>query len=60
VAGFIGPIIVSQCISHMEPSIWGWRTFFFLTGFSSFISLILWSIFQTSAIIPELNEGKAK
>jgi predicted MFS family arabinose efflux permease len=40
----------------MKPTIWGWRCTFFLTGGMASISLALWSLYQTSDIIKELNE----
>lgn len=54
IAGLLGPIIVSALTTAIEGK-WGWRLVFILTAGLGVVSVIVWSIFQTSDIIPALN-----
>lgn len=54
VAGIIGPLIIAACSDAFE-GVWAWRMYFFITNFFIIISLISWSIYQTSSVVPELN-----
>lgn len=54
VAGIVGPLVVAQFTTSFEGA-WGWRLSFFVTGFFAAISLIFWSIYQTSEPVPALN-----
>jgi MFS family permease len=54
IAGLLGPILVSGLTTAIEGK-WGWRLVFILTAGLGVISIIVWSIFQTSDIIPVLN-----
>lgn len=54
IAGIAGPLIVSALTEGMSPK-WGWRVTFFLTFAQGIIALVFWYIFQTSEIIPALN-----
>eukprot|EP01036_Dinobryon_divergens_P026695 gene26696-35372_t len=54
-AGIIGPIIVSACTESLEEDNWGWRLVFLLTSGLCVLSLALWAAFQTSDIVPSLN-----
>jgi MFS family permease len=54
VAGIVGPILIAMLTTSMD-AVWGWRLSFFITGILAFISLVLWSIYQTSEPVPALN-----
>jgi MFS family permease len=53
-AGIVGPIVVALFIDTWH-GIWGWRAVFIMTAAMCSVALILWSKYQTSDIIPELN-----
>jgi MFS family permease len=54
VAGIVGPLVVAAFTDSYE-GVWGWRMFFFVTNIFVILSLISWSIYQTSVPVPELN-----
>ena len=54
VAGIAGPLIVSALTEGL-PVRWGWRVAFFLTFGQGVLGLALWYTFQTSEIVPALN-----
>lgn len=53
-AGIIGPLCVAFFINKYEGVV-GWRATFLLTAVMTFITLLLWVIYQTSTIDPRLN-----
>ena len=53
-AGIIGPLVVALFINKYEGVV-GWRATFLLTAIMTFITLLLWVIYQTSTIDPRLN-----
>jgi MFS family permease len=54
VAGILGPIIVAALTSAF-PGVWGWRFAFILTAGMSALALSFWYVFQTSEVVPKLN-----
>ena len=54
IAGLIVPLIVSVFTNTFDDKE-GWRMTFFFTASLSIIALILWKIFVTSELVPELN-----
>eukprot|EP01035_Chromulina_nebulosa_P022315 gene22315-28899_t len=54
IAGIVGPIIVASFTTTWSGR-QGWENVFLLTGVMCTISLIFWSLFQTSNIVDELN-----
>ena len=60
-AGIIGPLVVAIFINKYE-GVDGWRAMFLLTAIMTFITLLLWVIYQTSTIDPRVNNpsGHAK
>lgn len=59
IAGIAGPIVVALCIDSWE-GIWGWRVVFMLSALMCVVSLTLWAKYQTSDIIPELNNPASR
>ena len=53
IAGTLGPITVSLLVGAFGSA--GWRITFYITAGLSLIALIAWARYQTSDIIPELN-----
>lgn len=53
-AGIFGPIVVSQFTVAYEGTP-GWRATFYLTLGIVIVSLSMWAKYQTSDIIPKLN-----
>jgi MFS family permease len=62
VAGIFGPIIVGVLTTKWPENngIWGWRVSFIITAVMSAFSLVLWAIYQTSDIVPALNNPTPK
>lgn len=54
IAGLSGPLVVSA-LTDALPGQWGWRVAFFITFAQGIIALCFWYKFQTSEIVPELN-----
>lgn len=55
IAGFVGPMIVSLCLLIFESSELAWRMVFFITSVFALLSLLHWHIYQTSEVVPALN-----
>lgn len=53
--GVLSPLLVSYFTTRYE-GIQGWRALFVFTNFICFISIYFWYKYQSSDIIPELNE----
>jgi len=53
-AGIVGPLMVAAFTEKYEGA-WGWRLSFFVTNIFVVLSLISWSVYQTSKAVPELN-----
>lgn len=49
-----GPILVAQ-FTQLIPGLWGWRWVFIMTDVMCIIALVFWYCFQTSDIVPVLN-----
>jgi MFS family permease len=60
VAGIAGPLAVGYLTSRWPENhgIWGWRAVFVMTALMSAISLYMWSLYQTSDIVDELNSPR--
>jgi hypothetical protein len=54
VAGLTGPLMVSALTSSF-PGSQGWQLSFLVVFAQCLVTLLLWSIFQTSDIVPALN-----
>lgn len=54
-AGIVGPIAVALFTTKW-PGMKGWRATFVLTAAQCAITLLFWFLFQTSDVIPALNE----
>lgn len=54
VAGVTGPLLVGILTTSFEGS-WGWRLVFFLTLLQAIVTLIIFAIYQSSDVVPELN-----
>lgn len=50
-----GPLVVSLFLLLFESSELAWRMVFFLTAGFAVVSLIHWNIYQTSEVVPALN-----
>ncbi len=57
VAGIVGPLVVAA-FTDAYPGIAGWRAAFYLTCAMSAVSLVAWSVWQTSEIVPVLNSPR--
>jgi len=55
IAGFVGPLTVSLFLLIFESSELAWRMVFFLTSLFAVLSLLHWHIYQTSEVVPALN-----
>jgi MFS family permease len=53
-AGIAGPLVIADLLTSLGET-WGWRVAFILTLAQCVLALILWYIYQTAEIIPELN-----
>jgi hypothetical protein len=49
-----GPIIVAA-FTEAYPGVLGWRWVFILTDATCMCALVVWILFQTSDVVPELN-----
>lgn len=54
-AGIVGPLLTAALLDTY-PGILGWRLLFLITLGMAGISLTLWSIWQTSEVVPALNK----
>jgi MFS family permease len=54
VAGLTGPLMVSALTSSF-PGSWGWQLSFLVVFGQCLLTLFMWSLFQTSEIVPALN-----
>ena len=59
IAGIASPLVVS-IFTTAYPGIWGWRYVFILTALQCAAALVLWSLYQTSDIVPLLNTPRPK
>lgn len=59
IAGFVSPLVVAACTTTW-PGEFGWRAVFFITAGMCGISLVIWAVFQTSDIVPALNNPRPK
>ena len=54
VAGLTGPLMVSLLTTSFDSSL-GWKLSFLIVFGQCIFTLICWSIYQTSDIVPALN-----
>lgn len=59
VAGILGPVIVAA-LTSAYPGVWGWRYVFILTACMSAVALGMWYVYQTSEVVPKLNNPVRK
>lgn len=59
VAGILSPIFVAYC-TFKFPGTLGWRIVFMTTAAQGACCLVIWALFQTSDIVPELNAPRLK
>lgn len=56
-SGVLSPLVVSWLTDRYE-GVWGWRYVFILTAGQCAFASVLWCIYQTSDVVPELNNPK--
>ena len=54
VAGIAGPLMVAR-LTEDYPGAWGWRWTFIVTAALCYMSIALWMLYQSSTVVPELN-----
>jgi hypothetical protein len=55
IAGMLSPLLVSWLTDRFE-GVWGWRYVFVITALQCAFSSILWYFYQTSDVVPALND----